>query len=189
MTVAVLVDGLTRTVSNGAGGEAKEYVPRGQEDLEKLRRVVTSAVGFNQARGDEVQLVEIPFDASAAERERVLEEQTVRQTEAARRNTWIGVLAGVLVLLLLLAFLRARRRKALEQVLHEVSYGIPGIEGMSPEKAKHAVDEARELEMFELEGKRKDELRQKALQMAYQKPTEVVQLLRAWMLKRKKSTA
>ncbi|HLC42296.1 MAG TPA: hypothetical protein VJO34_11850, partial [Methylomirabilota bacterium] len=85
--------------------------------------------------------------------------------------------------------LKTRRRKALEAVLSEVSYNVPGVGAMSPEAAREAVGEARQLEMLELEGKRKEELRQKALQMAYQKPGEVVQLLRAWMLKRKKSTA
>jgi len=189
LSVAVMVDGLNRAVSNGAGAETKEYLPRGAEELEKLRRVVTSAVGFNAARGDEVQLVEMPFDASGAERERVIEVESARQSELARRNTIIGVAAGAVVLLLLLAFLKTRRRKALEAVLSEVSYNVPGVGAMSPEAAREAVGEARQLEMLELEGKRKEELRQKALQMAYQKPGEVVQLLRAWMLKRKKSTA
>jgi flagellar M-ring protein FliF len=187
LSVAVMVDGLSRAVSSGA--ETKEYVPRSAEELEKLRRVVTSAVGFNVARGDEVQLVEMPFDVSTAERERVVEVESAKQNELARRNTIIGVAAGVIVLLLLLAFIKMRRRKALEAVLTEVSYNIPGVGTMSAEAAREAVDEARQLEMLELEGKRKEELRQKALQMAYQKPGEVVQLLRAWMLKRKKSTA
>ena len=189
LSVAVMVDGLSRAASNGAGAEAKEYVPRSAGELEKLRRVVTSAVGFNAARGDEVQLVEMPFDVSTAERERVLEVETAKQSELARRNTIIGVAAGAIVLLLLLAFLKMRRRKALEAVLSEVSYNIPGVSTMSAEAAREAVDEAHQLQMLELEGKRKEELRQKALQMAYQKPGEVVQLLRAWMLKRKKSTA
>lgn len=188
LSVAVLVDGLTRAGSAGSGAEAREYVPRSQEEVEKLRRVVQSSVGFNAARGDDVQLVEIPFDNSTAERERTVTVEVAKEADLARRNTWIGVGASVIALLLLLSYLRMRRRKALEQVLTEVSYEMPRASAMSTEAQKQAVDEARELEMLELEGKKKEELRQKLLQMAYQKPNEVVQLLRAWMLKRKKST-
>ena len=112
-----------------------------------------------------------------------------KEADLARQSTWIGIGASVIALLLLLSYLRMRRRKALERVLTEVSYEIPGAAAMGAEAQKQAVDEAREIEMLELEGKKKEELRQKLLQMAYQKPNEVVQLLRAWMLKRKKSTA
>jgi flagellar biosynthesis/type III secretory pathway M-ring protein FliF/YscJ len=52
---------------------------------------------------------------------------------------------------------------------------------------RQAMEEAQEEEMLELEGKRKEELRQKVVGMAHQKPGEMAQLLRAWMLKKKAS--
>ena len=52
--------------------------PRDQGELEKLRSLVMKAVGFNAARGDEVEVAELAFDTSALDRERVVAEQAER---------------------------------------------------------------------------------------------------------------
>ncbi|MEW6489024.1 MAG: flagellar basal-body MS-ring/collar protein FliF [Thermodesulfobacteriota bacterium] len=57
LTAAVAVDG---TYREGADG-AKEFVPRGAEELSRLRSLVEKAVGFDAARGDEVEVTSIPF--------------------------------------------------------------------------------------------------------------------------------
>lgn len=186
LSVAVLVDSLSR--QNGAGSAGQEPASRSPEEMEKLRRLVLSAVGFNAPRGDEVQVVELPYDTSAVERERVEAAQADRTLELSRRSLWI-VVAIAAVALLLAAVFFARRRRKLTTALREVGYSGGGAAAMSLEVAKATVDEAHTHEMLELEGKRKEELRQKALTFAYQKPDEVAQLLRAWMLKRKASTA
>jgi flagellar M-ring protein FliF len=183
LSVAVLLDSPSRQVTSSGGATSQEPVSRSQEELEKLRRLVVSAVGFNAARGDEVQVVELPYDTSFAERERA---ESARESQLSQRSLWIGLIAALLAAALLLALFRFRRRR-LVAVLNEVGYRRAGP-AVSIEAAKAAVDEAHTHEMLELEGKRKEELRQKALAFAYQKPEEAAQLLRAWMLKRKVSS-
>jgi flagellar M-ring protein FliF len=56
LSVAVLVDG---TYKAEAG--ATTYVPRSGEELTKFREMVESAVGYNKARGDRVEIANIPF--------------------------------------------------------------------------------------------------------------------------------
>ncbi|MBP0574016.1 hypothetical protein J8J27_25285, partial [Mycobacterium tuberculosis] len=53
--VAVLVDGI---YTGGAGGELS-YAPRQQADLDQIAAYVRSAVGFDQKRGDQVQVVNL----------------------------------------------------------------------------------------------------------------------------------
>lgn len=186
LSVAVLIDSPSRQGGTGAEAESQEPAGRSQEEMDKIRRLVVSAVGFNAARGDDVQVVELPYDTSAAERERAESERARHESQAYQRNVWVGAAVAVVAMLLLIVVFRALRRRRLATVLSEAGYS-PGP-AVSIEAARAAVDETHTQEMLELEGKRKEELRQKALAFAYQKPEEVAQLLRAWMLKRKAST-
>lgn len=60
ISVAVLVDG----VHAGAEGETG-FVPRPQKELDRYRDLVKRAVGFNEDRGDEIEIISAPFHASA----------------------------------------------------------------------------------------------------------------------------
>lgn len=68
ISVAVLVDGVYET---GADGN-RIYAPRSEDELEELDRIVRSAVGFDEERGDVVEISNLRFadiDAVFAEPE------------------------------------------------------------------------------------------------------------------------
>lgn len=56
LSVAVLVDG-TWT----GEGEARTFVPRPQEEVDRYRELIKRAVGFNEERGDEIEVASAPF--------------------------------------------------------------------------------------------------------------------------------
>jgi flagellar M-ring protein FliF len=58
LTVAVLVNDVT--VTDAAGATVVE--PRAQEELDALRELVASAVGFDEARGDVITIRSMPFE-------------------------------------------------------------------------------------------------------------------------------
>ena len=60
LTVAVLVDGVPAEGPDGAA----TVVPRGEEEMEALRSLVASAVGFEEARGDTITLRSMPFETA-----------------------------------------------------------------------------------------------------------------------------
>jgi flagellar M-ring protein FliF len=57
LSVAVLVDG---TYSKAADGTST-YVPRAQEEIDRITSLVRTAIGFDQARGDQVEIVNLRF--------------------------------------------------------------------------------------------------------------------------------
>lgn len=59
LTVAVLVDG---TVTGSAGSKERQYKPRSEEDLKNFEEMVKKAIGFSSERGDEVRVVNMPFE-------------------------------------------------------------------------------------------------------------------------------
>lgn len=63
ISVAVLVDGTTTTSENGE----TTWEPRSGEELETLRSLVASAVGFDAERGDTLTLQSLQFDQSFQE--------------------------------------------------------------------------------------------------------------------------
>lgn len=58
LTVAVLVNGTYVTAVDGT----QEFVPLADVELEALRELVASAVGFDESRGDQITLRSLPFE-------------------------------------------------------------------------------------------------------------------------------
>lgn len=61
LTVAVLVNGSTQIQNDGSEG----FVPVAEEDLNALRDLVASAVGFEESRGDVITIRSMPFQPVA----------------------------------------------------------------------------------------------------------------------------
>ena len=57
LSVAVLVDGVTTVAADGT----KTYAPRPAEELERLTALAKSAIGYNQQRGDTLELANLAF--------------------------------------------------------------------------------------------------------------------------------
>lgn len=71
LSVAVVVDGVTQTVTKEDGTSETKWTPRSAEDLKKYEDLVKNAIGFNAARGDTVRIENIQFqpeDFSEAEK-------------------------------------------------------------------------------------------------------------------------
>jgi len=60
ISVAVLVDG---TYQDAGAGAAPVYQPRSAADLTKIEDLVKSTIGYDEERGDSVQVVNMPFAA------------------------------------------------------------------------------------------------------------------------------
>ncbi|HTF99353.1 MAG TPA: flagellar basal-body MS-ring/collar protein FliF [Nitrospirota bacterium] len=64
LSAVVLVDGVM-TAAQGAAD--KKYTPRSEDDLRQFEDMVKKAVGFSAARGDEVKVVNMPFEIAPQE--------------------------------------------------------------------------------------------------------------------------
>ncbi len=72
LSVAMLVDGLYTPTENEEGETEFIYQPRPQEELDRLAAIVKNAVGFDQQRNDQFEVVNIAFDRQNFEQEREL---------------------------------------------------------------------------------------------------------------------
>jgi flagellar M-ring protein FliF len=184
LSVAVLVDPPYRVSPGQRGTERKVALPRSQAELDKLRAMVMKAVGFNSARGDEVEVAELPFDTSAVERERAQAEQV------ERRAWWLSLLKpagiGLAVLFFVLFGLRPLLA-SLRRIPAASSFRLPrpSLDRGSP-AAPLKVAAAPALSPVQLvKVQEREELQQRLSGMARSNPDQVAQLIRSWMVRKR----
>lgn len=64
LTVAVAVDGVTAAA--GKDGKPGAYTPRSAQEMQQIEQLVRTAVGIDQARGDQVSVVNVRFNRDEA---------------------------------------------------------------------------------------------------------------------------
>lgn len=121
ISVAVVVDNknVFRT-DNATGNQITESVPRTQDELNSIRALVATAVGFDQARGDQVEVTNISFDTSEQQQEQLLlkREKTVELITIASKYA--------LAVIILLLFYFAVVRRILKKLDKTVTYNDDG---------------------------------------------------------------
>ena len=64
VSVAVLVDGTYKRIEKAEGDIEWQYVPRTADEMQKFESMVKRAVNYDKARGDQVDIVNIPFETT-----------------------------------------------------------------------------------------------------------------------------
>jgi len=195
ISVAVLVNGTYRTVKDGRGRETKQYVPRSNRELEQIAALVKSAIGYDETRGDIVEVQNLKFDETAVEAEK---QYFVREE---RKNLIVNILnKGLIVVALVALFFILRSllkttTTALVALPGEVELkaelpaGAPAeAEKLPPgekEKAEIAVEELEEKYMAKLSPeaqaklRAKDKMTQEVIRFAKSNPEAAAQLIKS----------
>jgi flagellar M-ring protein FliF len=156
-------------------------------DPAALQQSIASALGIDTARGDTIDVTDMAFDRTAetaAAQELQASESAAKkaQTMSLIRN---GGLAGLLVLVALVAWLQARRRaKARAQA---TSYVVEQLrrDALDRQTAQAAVEQSPA--MLALEAAESDaatDVRDEIAALVERQPEDVAALLRGWLVER-----
>jgi flagellar M-ring protein FliF len=114
LTAAITV----ATVMDGTGADRKA-VPRSPEELDKLKRIVSNALGADLSRGDTVELDEMQFNDTFAT------DMTQQLDSQQKRDFWMTLLGNsaypALALVALFIFYRAFKRTPVQ----DIPLGVP----------------------------------------------------------------
>ena len=77
MSLAIVIDGKYETIKNGKKEELK-YTPRSQKELNDVKNLVARAVGYDEARGDKIEVLNIPFETDSSAEEKAVMEKAER---------------------------------------------------------------------------------------------------------------
>ncbi len=61
LSVAAMINGTTKTIDSN-GIKKMIYVPRTEEEVNKLTDIIKNAVGFDDSRKDQISVINVPFD-------------------------------------------------------------------------------------------------------------------------------
>ena len=146
-----------------------EYVPLSDEDMEQLRSIVKSAVGFSSNRQDEVIVVNMPFDYSQKEQEKLALAEFEKRT-SFEKNVKLAVYL-LIVLLVLFVVVKVMKfiKKIITPYLSEKNRSLPGL------------DDNIDIGMLN-ESKDNIRLQQLVSNMSKKNPEDAAKLVKTWLI-------
>ncbi len=197
VSVAVLVDG---TYAKDGKGDIN-YQPRSKEDLDQIGALVRSAIGFDDKRGDQVQVVNLRFAETPAN---TIVEPTgwlsaLQFTKDDIMRAIEMVVMGVLGFVVLLLVVRPLVRRIITPEEHAIAAlppGMPGADALTaamPAGAALAVEGAnlaipsepsqasKMIDIAQIQGQVHAQSVQKVGELADKNPRETVSIIRQWL--------
>ena len=204
-SIAVLVDG---AMVRGEGGAAT-WRPRSAEELAQITQLVRGAIGFDEARGDKVEVVNLRFaepEASTAEEDRLFG-LPIGRTEIVRIiETAVFGLIALLALMLVVRPLAGRVLERVGPLNGDSLAGLPGTSGLpalsgpaaaaaaaalaspagqamltGPDGDGPAVDGEGMINMNQIEGQMRVSSLRRIAELAEKHPEEALSVIRSWM--------
>jgi flagellar M-ring protein FliF len=186
LSVAVLVDGV---YAAGAGG-APVYEPRSAAEMEQIATLVRSAIGFDEARGDAVEVINMPF-ARPDEISGLAEAPSFFNQFNLRGYARIAETVGLIVVALLILLLVVRPfvtkviiegMRAQAQIT-EASNQIASEAGQQAALEQRGVNPELEemIDVKKVEGSVRASSLKKIGEIVERHPEEAVAIVRSWM--------
>jgi flagellar M-ring protein FliF len=183
ISVAVLVDG---SYTRAGSGEAT-YQPRSKEEIDRITALVRSAIGFDQKRGDQIEVVNLRFAEMPGVPAMAEDTGFFSKLRFTTDDIFSGVEILVIVLLSGLVLLFVIRPLVRRIITPDESAAIaPPIAPVSQgDEALPAprVDNpaARLIEVAQIQGEVQAQSIQKVGELAERNPQETVAIVRQWM--------
>jgi flagellar M-ring protein FliF len=99
LSLAVVVDGRYEKIK-GKKEEELKYSPRSQKELNDIKELIARGVGYDEKRGDKIEVLNMPFELEGLNEERELMQKAERQ-ELIKSIATYGVVALVALLFFL----------------------------------------------------------------------------------------
>lgn len=188
LSVAVLVDGTTTVADNGQ----RSYEPRSAEQMTQLTALVRNAVGFNQQRGDTVEVTNLAFAAAEVPPVEVSSSMfdlgLTKQDYFWMAQTAVLGIVGILVVLLVARPLVNNLFKPTEALAAAGGAGAPQLADQTggprqalPPPAGGPAGPEGGIDISQIEGRVQASSIKKVGEIVDKHPDEAVSIMRSWM--------
>jgi len=192
ISVAVVVDGEHKTVTDKDGKTLAKVDPWSDEKLKEFRSVIASAVALDPKRGDSLEIKNLNFQAADFEEaNRILAE---REQKDYIRKLGAGAIFGAIVLLFFFLVVRPFIKWLTENTIDSVDTFLPQtieeLEKMQKSSALGGMEEAipilpDKVDPEKVEG---DMIKEKIVTLVDNNPHKAALILRDWLHANKYST-
>lgn len=207
LSVSVLVDGRYVTSVNEEGEDVKTYEPRPQEELDQISALVRTAIGFDENRGDTLEVANLQFAQVDVAGELVDDNMLLGFQKSDLIDAAEVVVVGIMVILVVLLVLQPMVTKLVniempakseldDTLQHDLLAASPANPALAPPQQVGAdgqpliggADSYAELSEEDsliniqgIEGKVKASTVKKVEEVVDSYPEEAVSVLRSWM--------
>lgn len=193
LSVAVLVDGTYENASGNDKNAEKIYKPRSQEELEKIAALVKSAIGYDEKRGDTIEVANMQFANIEAEDVALLRDTLFGFDKSDLLDAVEIVTVAIMIILVVLLVLQPMVGRLLsnETDLDEkleadlLTAGQINPALAAPKEGEFTPTAPEEedtlIDMTRVEGKVKASSVKKVEDIVDNYPTEAVNVIRSWM--------
>jgi flagellar M-ring protein FliF len=124
LSLAIVVDGRYEKVKSGKKEELK-YSPRPQKEVNDIKSLVARAVGYDEARGDRIEVLNMPFELEGLSDEKELLEKAEKKEMMVSASQYafyvvIALVAFFFIIRPILNLLKSKARPGAKQQLTEV---------------------------------------------------------------------
>lgn len=191
LSVAVLVDGTYTTDADGK----KTYQPRSQQEIDQITALVRSAIGYDEKRGDTIEVVNMQFADIMGDEEGVDTNQLFGFEKSDLLQAVEIITVAVMIILVILLVLQPMVGRLLANEAPKLDEGMeadllaarpmspqltgPSGDGFTPDQLSDESDEL--IDMSRVEGKVKASSVKKVEDIVDSYPAEAVSVIRSWM--------
>jgi flagellar M-ring protein FliF len=168
ISVAVIVDGAYKEAQDAKGKKVREYQTRSPEEMKNIESIVKKAIGYDEKRGDQVEVINMPFTWSVSEEEtKAMSGEVWKEYILISYKPLVSLLLAVLFIFFVVRpLLKKRISVPKEEVAYLPKMAAPQHSALPPE----APREAKSLD-----------LRQQTLQLVQENPSKVVGIIKDWI--------
>jgi flagellar M-ring protein FliF len=160
----------------------------GSLNQNQIQSLVGNAVGLDTARGDAITVASMPFDTTAAKQ--AAADLTAAKAAESSAQMWSmiktgGIAAGI-ALVVLLVWLRSRRREEIEEEYEPLELSddmLAELDRLRVASSREAVEV--DNRALELEAAERQKVRGDISTMVSERPDEVAAMLRGWLTENK----
>jgi flagellar M-ring protein FliF len=155
---------------------------------QQIRDLVGNSVGLDAARGDAISVATMPFDTTAAKQ--AAADLAAARAADASAQMWSmirtgGIAAGI-ALVVLLVWLRSRRREEIEEEYEPLELTDDMLDELDRLRISSTRDEPKpDTRAMELEAAERQKVRGEISTMVSERPDEVAAMLRGWLTENK----
>ena len=171
ISAAVIVDGTYKEVQAAKGKKTREFQTRSAEEMKNIEAIVKKAIGYDEARGDQVEVITMPFNWSIAEEDA----KAVGGGEWYKEYILISykplvslILAALFILFVVRPLLKRRTLLPKEEAAY-----LPQMSSAQPAALPGQTPVAREAKSIDL--------RQQTVQLVQENPSKVVGIIKEWI--------
>lgn len=178
LSVAAVLEG-NYSEENGT----RKYVPLTDAQLTKIKSLIQSAIGFDESRGDIVEVVDLPF--SEIEQIPEKEEKLFDKQDIVKIIEYVMLLTGFIVMVVFVIKPILSTTHTVVQSKMPAKRADPQINTTAAELSNDEDDEEEDdllIDVTNVEGKVREASIKKAANIIENHPEESTQVIRRWML-------